>query len=118
MDACRVEETRLNTRPVILPETILLALICFGDMVQTLLVVRSHMAVEANPVLAAAMSYSPWAFATVKCASFLIPLTAVEILRPMSPNFVRLALRLGAMGYLCVYLFGTLHINHFLPHHG
>jgi hypothetical protein len=106
---------RRGVRPIVLPETILLAVICFADMVQTLIVVRQHLAVEANPVLASAMSYSPWAFALVKCSSFLIPLTAVEVLRPMSPQFVRLALRIGATGYLLIYFLGTLRINHLLP---
>jgi membrane associated rhomboid family serine protease len=104
-------------RPVVLPETMLLAAICFADMIQTLVVVRGHLAVEANPILAAAMSYSPWIFALVKTASFLIPLTAVEVLRPMSPRFVRLALRIGATGYLLLYLLGTMRINHLLPMH-
>lgn len=101
-----------NIRPVILPETMLLAAICFADMIQTLVVVRQHLAVEANPMLRAAMDYNPWMFALVKCATFLIPLTAVEILRPMSPQFVRFALRLGATAYLLIYLLGTLRINH------
>jgi TctA family transporter len=103
---------RRDIRPAVLPETILLALICFADMVQTLIVVRSGVAVEANPVLAAAMNYSPWAFGIVKCGSFLIPLTAVEVLRPLSPRFVRLALRIGATSYLVLYIVGVLHINH------
>ena len=106
-----------NIQPVVLPETMLLAAICFADMIQTLIVVRRHMAVEANPMLAAAMDYSPWIFALVKSASFLIPLTAVEVLRPMSPRFVRMALRIGATGYLLLYLVGTLRINHLLPTH-
>lgn len=82
---------------------------------QTVFVVRSGLAIEANPVLSAAMSYSPWAFISLKSVTFMAPLGAVELLRPRCPNFIRLALRLGALGYLCVYLFGTLHINNMLP---
>lgn len=101
-------------RPFVLPETILLALICIADMLQTLYVVGNKLAVEANPVLARAMDYSPWAFILLKSVTFLAPLTAVELLRPRSPQFIRLALRLGAVGYLVVYLVGSLHINHVL----
>lgn len=97
-----------------LPETILLALICTADMLQTLYVVGNGLAVEANPVLARAMEYSPWAFIALKMVTFLAPLTAVELLRPRSPHFIRLALRLGAAGYLVVYTLGSLHINHIL----
>jgi hypothetical protein len=99
---------------LVLPETIVLVSICFIDMIQTLIVVGAGKAVEANPVLASAMAYSPWAFVLLKTVSFAAPLTAVELLRPLSPNFVRRALRIGAVGYLLVYLLGSLHINNVL----
>ena len=104
-----------SIQPWVLPETVILALICLGDMIQTLFVVRSGVAIEANPVLAQTLSYSPWVFALVKCASFMIPLTAVEVLRPLCPMFVRAALRIGASGYLTVYVIGVFHINHLIP---
>nr|WP_265101638.1 DUF5658 family protein [Fimbriimonas ginsengisoli] len=105
---------RRDVRPLVLPETLLLATICFADMIQTLVVVGSGKAVEANPVLARAMAYSPWAFVALKMVSFIAPLAAVELLRHRSPNFIRLALRIGAIGYLVVYIVGSLHINHVL----
>lgn len=102
--------------PLVLPETFLLLGICMFDMLQTVYVVRSGLAIEANPVLASAMSYSPWAFISLKSVTFLAPLGAVELLRPRNPGFVRLALKFGAYGYLLVYLFGTLHINKMFMH--
>lgn len=102
---------RTGLRPLILPETIILISICMIDMIQTLIVVGAGKAIEANPVLASAMAYSPWAFIFLKTLSFAAPLTAVELLRPLSPEFVRRALRIGACGYLLVYLLGSLHIN-------
>jgi hypothetical protein len=113
----RENSNRLNrpSNPEILPETAILLLICMADMIQTVYVVGSGQAIEANPVLAAAMDYSPWAFMGLKSVTFLAPLGAVELLRPRSPNFIRLALRLGALAYLAVYLVGTLHINNVVP---
>ena len=90
-------------------------MICMIDMLQTLVVVGSGRAIEANPILAAAMDYSPYAFISLKMVSFLAPLGAVELLRPLSPEFVRCSLRIGALGYLIVYVFGSLHINNILP---
>lgn len=101
--------------PRILPETWALVGICIADMLQTVYVVTHGLAVEANPMLAAAMDKSPWAFMALKSVSFVAPLGAVELLRPRSPEFIRLALRLGAVGYLAVYLVGSLHINNVLP---
>jgi len=100
-----------TVRPIVLPETFLLFFICLADMLQTVYVVKSGLAIEANPVLSSAMNYSPWAFISLKSVTFLAPLGAVELLRPRNPAFIRMALRLGASGYLLVYLFGTLHIN-------
>lgn len=99
---------------MILPETMILVSICVIDMIQTLIVVGSGKAIEANPVLASAMQYSPWAFVLLKTLSFAAPLTAIELLRPLSPEFVRRALRIGAFGYIVIYLFGSLHINNVL----
>jgi Domain of unknown function (DUF5658) len=106
---------RSGIRPRVLPETLLLGVICFADMIQTMIVVHSKLAVEANPVLAAAFAVGPWMFALVKMLSFILPLSAVELLRPLSPQFIRIALRIGSLGYLGVYILGTLHINHLLP---
>lgn len=102
---------RKSARPFVLPETVLLFCICLIDMLQTLYVVRSGLAIEANPILSQVMNYSPWAFVSLKSVTFLAPLGAVELLRPKNPEFIRQALRFGSYGYMLVYVFGTLHIN-------
>jgi hypothetical protein len=50
-------------------------------------------------------------FAMVKAISFLVPLTILESLRPLSPKFIRLALRTGAIAYLAVYAIAFLQVN-------
>lgn len=81
------------------------------DMASTLVLVQLGLAVEANPLLAWTLQGSGWVFVVVKTLSFLVPLVAIEVLRCRTPKFVPIALRAGAVGYLMVYIIGTLKIH-------
>lgn len=98
-------------RRPILAETGLLALICVLDMASTLVLVQLGLAVEANPILAWTLEGSGWVFLVVKTLSFLVPLVIIEYLRTHTPRFIPLALRAGVVGYLAVYVIGSLRIH-------
>lgn len=98
-------------RRAILPETAVVALIGLLDLAHTIFLVGIGVAVEANPLLAPVIAKSWVLFALVKAASFLIPLTIIESIRPLSPKFIRFALRAGAIAYVTVYGLAFLHVN-------
>ncbi len=95
----------------VLVETWLLALICILDMASTLVLVRMGLAREANPLLAWSLEGSGAAFVLIKTFSFLVPLAIIEGLRERCPKFIPWALRAGAVGYLLVYVVGSLKIH-------
>src|SRR4051812_35875559 len=94
---------RRALRRPILAETVAIAIICTIDLAHTIFFVASGRAVEANPLLAPVIAQSWLSFAFVKATSFLIPLLILEALRPLSPRFIKLALRAGAIAYMSVY---------------
>jgi hypothetical protein len=95
----------------ILVETVLLAIICMADMISTVILVKNGLAVEANPLLAWSLAGSGWAFIVIKTASFAFPLAIIEKLRGRCPSFIPWALRAGVVGYLAVYVVGSLKVS-------
>lgn len=91
--------------------------ICLIDLLHTIVLVGTGVAVEANPLLAPIIAHSWLAFALVKAASFMVPLAIIEAIRPLRPHFIRRALRLGAIAYVLVYAISFLNVNlHTLMH--
>ncbi len=91
--------------------TALLAAICFLDTFYTLWAVRMGIAREVNPLLNYFLAKSDAHFLIVKGLSFLGPLTALELLRPLSPQFIPAALKVGTLAYLAIYGFGSLLVS-------
>ena len=89
-------------------ETVIFATICLADLISTVILVQRGVAIESNPLLAPTMRLGISCFVVVKLASFLVPLALVEMLRPKSPAFCQLILRVGIVGYLAVYVIGSL----------
>lgn len=87
--------------------TVILVSLCFLDMAHTLFAVRMGIAQEANPLLAPFIQTSDLSFLFVKGASFVIPLTIVELLRTKKPQFARTILNFGAFAYPICYIVGT-----------
>lgn len=94
-------------RVAVLPETIILAIICLLDAASTLYLVRTGAAREFNPLLGPSLEHSNLAFLALKSASFLVPLTILERLRSKHPLLVRRALRMAVGGYVALYLLGS-----------
>lgn len=101
-------------RRAVLPESLLLATICFADLAWTIVAVQGGIAKESNPLLEAALSQSVMLFAVVKLTSFLLPVSVFELMRPRWPNLVVKGLRTAVAGYVAIYLFGSLRIHGFL----
>jgi len=77
-------------------------------MASTIFVVRSGLAIEANPFMATLLSKGVLVFAIGKTFSFLLPLGCIELIRPLAPAFIRKSLQIGTIGYVAIYLIGTL----------
>lgn len=94
-------------RPV-LRESAALACVCTLDMVSTLYLIRAHIAIESNPWMALPLAHSDAAFLVVKGATYLVPITILELLRPIQPELVPRAMRACLFGYLALYLLGSI----------
>ncbi|MEZ0325476.1 MAG: DUF5658 family protein, partial [Fimbriimonas sp.] len=99
----------------VMPETTVLASICLLDTVLTVGLIGVGAAYEANPVFRAALAYGIGGFVLVKLATFMVPLLILEIIRDLCPRFIQASLRVGIIGYLAVYFFGSLLVNGKLP---
>lgn len=93
-------------------ESAALAALCTADMISTLYWVRTHKAVEANPLMAGSLAHSDVAFLALKLASYLVPIAILETLRPIRPEAVVRALRVCLGGYLALYVLGTFGVAH------
>ncbi|MFM9873488.1 MAG: DUF5658 family protein [Fimbriimonadaceae bacterium] len=91
--------------------TVILVSLCFLDMAHTLFAVRMGIAREANPLMAPFIEMGDASFLLVKGASFVIPLTVVELLRAKKPKFTQAVLNLGAVAYPTVYILGSLVVH-------
>jgi hypothetical protein len=91
--------------------TVILVSMCFLDMAHTLFAVRMGIAHEANPLLAPFLEMSDAWFLIVKGASFVVPLTIVELLRAQKPKFTQNILNLGACAYPTFYILGSLLVH-------
>jgi len=92
----------------VLPETILMVVLCTFDTLYTLFCVRAGLAEETNPVLRHTLAISDFAFLLVKGVSFLLPLSLLELIRAYRPQFVERAMRIGFMAYACFYFGGSV----------
>ncbi len=104
--ATKIFQTILKNH--VLPETILMVVLCTFDTLYTLFCVRAGLAEETNPVLRHTLAVSDFAFLLVKGASFLIPLTLLELIRAKRPKFVEQAMRFGFMAYAGCYFGGSV----------
>lgn len=102
---------RLLIKPV-LWESVALSLICLADAFWTVLMVRAGVAKEANPMVGFFLDHSVAAFIGFKVISFLPGIVAAEYLRFSNERFARVAIRLGLVAYLVLYIIGDLHLNH------
>lgn len=91
--------------------TVCLAFLCFIDAAVTLYVVRMGFAKEANPLMDMFIAMGNVPFLVAKGLSFMIPLTILELLRHRRPKFINAALNVGVVGYLLVYVVGSILVN-------
>jgi hypothetical protein len=96
---------------VVLPETVLMAVICLADLAWTIIAVHIGIAKESNPLLATVLMRSTVLFAIVKLVSFLFPLAALELIRIRRPHLVTLSLRVALIAYVLLYVVGSLHVH-------
>lgn len=95
----------------VLVETVALTMICALDTYWTLILVRIGIGRETNPILEWSIDHSNWAFLTIKLSSFLVPIVILEMLRPKHPGLILKAMRFGTLGYVAVYLIGSLRVH-------
>lgn len=105
---------RAFRRRAILPESSALAFFCTLDMIYTVFIIEVGLAFEANPLMAKFVANGWPAFVTAKTVTFLLPILIIEAIRPLSPHFIRVALRAGTLGYVAWYILLSLQVNRFL----
>jgi hypothetical protein len=92
----------------VLAETLCITIVCFADMIWTIIAVQMGWAKESNPLMAGLLAHSSVHFAAVKLASFLFPLAILELLREKHPEFVAKSLRVALGLYVALYVCGSL----------
>ena len=102
--------SRWLQKPVLL-ETILLASLCMLDLGSTIVLVQLGIAKEANPILVPYIGHSIGAFVAAKTFLSIAPLVGIEMLGWIKPQLARFAVRIGLLGYVAVYFFGSLRIH-------
>lgn len=92
-------------------ETWALFAIGLADLATTIIFIKHHGALEANPLFQRYWEMGLAAFITAKIALLVAPLAILEWARARRPRFVSFALR-GAIGaYLGMYAFGCVRLN-------
>jgi hypothetical protein len=86
-------------------------MLCAADMMVTVVLIKLGHAKEANPLLGLLLQNSLPAFAAVKTISFLLPLATLEVYRPLRPRFIERAVQAGLLGYLLLYVFGSVGVS-------
>jgi hypothetical protein len=105
-------ETAEAAKRFVLPETLILTLICSIDLFVTIYLVATHQAIEANPLMAATLNnYGPTAFIIAKVLLMALPLTIAELARTHHPHFVKRALQVCIAVYLGIYILSFLKWN-------
>ena len=89
-------------------ESLAFAVICMGDMISTIYLVRHGMAMEANPWLASCYRLGEGCFIAAKMLSFVPALVVAAYFRERFPNFVALCLRCALGAYVLIYIFATV----------
>lgn len=98
-------------RREVLPESLGLAMLCLIDMILTLWVVESGLAIEANPIMRFYYDISPLAFAMAKTFLFVGPLFVLERLHERNPRFIRGLLRVAVVLYATLYVSAVAVVN-------
>ncbi len=84
-------------------ESIVLFLICTGDMLSTLHWVHTHVATESNPCMAVWLQHGDFAFCAVKMISFMPFLLVAAYYRTRRPRLIRVSLRGTIALYALIY---------------
>jgi len=92
-------------------ESFCLIAICLADTLLTIVLLASGLAKEANPLMVYCVDRGYDTFCFVKLGTLIPTVAAAEMYRRYNPAFVRRALRVGIIAYLCLYFGGLLVAN-------
>ena len=92
-------------------ESYLLAALCLLDLIVTVYLLNTGVAIEANPILRYYLAAGILSFVAGKLLLSIVPLVVLEILREKRPRFIRNALRTGIALYAFFYCVGVWKIN-------
>ncbi|MGB9619363.1 MAG: DUF5658 family protein [Armatimonadota bacterium] len=102
-------ETRKNR---IMTVNAALLIIGLADLVTTLFWLRSGLAVEINPIMAAVLRCGVDVFVTVKLATLLAYVVVIEwYRRRRNPEFARIVGRITLISYLSIYAISFACVN-------
>lgn len=110
-----MERTGHIARRYVLAETVLLAAIAMADLLLTAYGLATGTVREANPLMAAIIhGNGPVAFILTKTLLVAVPLVFAEMARDKYAGLVVGMLRVTIVGYLALWLGGTVALNHLL----
>jgi hypothetical protein len=92
-------------------ESVILITICALDLLTTLFLIGTNVALEGNPIMGFYLNYGIGAFVAIKLALIVLPIFIAEWSKQYRPQFVRLMLRATIAAYVGVYLGLFLAIN-------
>jgi hypothetical protein len=93
-------------------ETLVVAALCFADLISTLLLVRHHQAGEGNFLMDFYLQQGMPMFVAAKCLLFVPALLMAEWYRRKNPRLIIQTLRLVIVLYAAFYAVGVVHANH------
>lgn len=96
----------------VLPETTALVIIGGLDLLTTIYFLATRQAYEANYLFNIILKdYGPLGFILAKALLLALPLTVAELARKQNEPFVRMALRVGIVGYIGLYTYSFIQSN-------
>jgi len=106
-----VDRYRPERRRGISGEAIVLALICFADLISTVILIENHGAVEANPMMAFYLQWGIVPFCIAKLFFVIPPIALAEWYRKYNDRLMRATLRWVSVAYIAIYVVATLQNN-------
>ena len=92
-------------------ETWVILAIGLADLITTIIFIKHHGAVEANPLFRRYWEMGMLTFVAAKIALLVGPLCVLEWARKRNPAFVSWALRTAIAGYIVMYGIGIVKLN-------
>lgn len=108
MNPCPITK---KTTQIVSGESLALIAVCSIDMILTIILLATGLAVEANPLMQRCFQISVAVFCVAKMVPLLVLVGLCEWQMRYNPVFVKRALKLGTAAYVGFYTIAVLMVN-------